>query len=66
MLLVEGSCETGRFRHLSEHVLRSSQVRKYISFESHIFLKKCSKFDADLKIGGIKLSLLRRECLSMC
>ena len=33
MLLVEGSSETGLFRHLYNHIFRRWQVQKYISYE---------------------------------
>ena len=36
---VEGSSQTGVFRHLSMHVFRGPYVRKYISCEGHLFLK---------------------------
>ena len=41
MLLVEGSSETGLFRHLSDHVFRVCNFEK----------KKCLKFDLDFKNG---------------
>ena len=39
MLLVEGSSETGLFRHLSNHVFWSPSVKKYIHYEGQFFLK---------------------------
>ena len=39
MLLVEGSSETGPFRNLSNHIFRSPEVQKYISYEGHLCLK---------------------------
>ena len=51
MLLVEGSSETGPFRHLSKHVFRSPEVQKYISDHDHFFLKK---FKIDCKFRKCK------------
>ena len=45
---VETSSQTGVFRHLSKHVFRGRQFRKYISYEGHLFWK-CSKFNAASK-----------------
>ena len=39
MLPVDGSSQTGLFRHLFTHVFRDPYFRKYISFEGHICLK---------------------------
>ena len=39
MLLVEGSSERGLFRDLFNHVFRSPELRKYISYEGHLFLE---------------------------
>ena len=39
MLLVEGCCETGPFRHLSQHLFRSPYFQKYITFEGHLFFR---------------------------
>ena len=48
MILVEGSSETGLFRHLSNHVFG---VRNFGNTKSMrvIFVSKCSKFNTDLK-----------------
>ena len=40
--------ETEPFMHLSNHVFRSHQFQKYLSYEVH-FLKKCSKLHVDSK-----------------
>ena len=40
MSLVEGSSERGLFRHLSNHIFRSPEGRKYISDEGHFFFKR--------------------------
>ena len=45
---VDGSSQTGLFRHLSNHVFRGTLFRKFISYESYLFLKG-SKFNIDLK-----------------
>ena len=37
MLVVQGSSETGLFRHLSNHVFGKSEVKKYIVYEGHLF-----------------------------
>ena len=39
MLLVEGSSEAGSFRQYSNHVFRSLEFRKYISYEGHPFFQ---------------------------
>ena len=49
MLLVEGSSETGLFRHLSNHVFPSSSVPKYISYEDQLFFWKVSKLNLDFE-----------------
>ena len=46
---VEGCSETRLFTHLSNYVFRSPQFRKYISYEGHLFVSKCFKFDVDLR-----------------
>ena len=38
-LPVNWSSETRLFKHLSNHVFRSPQFRKYISYEGHLFLE---------------------------
>ena len=50
MLLFEGPSETGLFRHLSNHGLRSPQFRKYISFEGHLFFRNLKKIFYILKM----------------
>ena len=49
MLLIEGSFETGLFRHLSNYVFGSLEFRINISYEGHLFFRKCSKFSADFQ-----------------
>ena len=39
MLHVEGSSETGLFRHLFNHVSRSPYVQKYISYDGDLFFE---------------------------
>ena len=39
MLTTEGCSETGRFRHLSNHIFRKEQIRKYLSYDTHLSLK---------------------------
>ena len=39
LLPVKGSSETGFFRHLSNHVFHTTSVRKYISYEGHLFFE---------------------------
>ena len=39
MLLVEGSSETGVFRHLSNHVFRSPYVQENIRYEGYLFFE---------------------------
>ena len=36
---VEAFPETGLFRHLSNHVSRSPEIQKYISYEGHHFFE---------------------------
>ena len=50
VLLVQGSSETGLFRHLSNHVFRSSYVQNYISYEGNFF-RKIFKLDLNLESG---------------
>ena len=38
-IIVEGSSETGLFRHLSNHVFRSPYVQKDISYGDHLFFE---------------------------
>ena len=40
MLLVEGSSETGLFRHLSNRISCSPYVQNYFNYERQIFLKR--------------------------
>ena len=40
MLLVEGSSETGLFRHLSNRISCSPYVQNYFNYERQIFFKK--------------------------
>ena len=37
MVLVEGSSETGLFRHLTKPVFQNPEVQKYIGYESDLF-----------------------------
>ena len=39
MLLVQGSSQTGLFRHLSNRAFRNPLVRKYVTYEGHLVLK---------------------------
>ena len=39
MLLVEESSQTLLFKHLSNHVFRSPQIQKYMSYEGHRFFE---------------------------
>ena len=45
MLTFKRCFETGLFRHLTNHAFRSLLFRKYITYESHLFFRRCSKFD---------------------
>ena len=80
MLLVDGSSETGLFRHLSNHVFRIPLVQKSIGYQGHLFSQNVQNWieisKMRQKIGKsfwdnciwrfcIKLSLLRREYLSL-
>ena len=40
VLPVEGSSETGPYRHFSNHIFRSPLFRKYIGYEGHPFFFK--------------------------
>ena len=40
-LFAKGSSETQLFRHLSNHVFRSSEFRKYTTYKGHLFWKMC-------------------------
>ena len=44
MLSLERSSETCIIRYLPNHVFRSPSFRKYVTYEGHLFLPKCSKF----------------------
>ena len=71
ILLVEGSSETVLFTRVSNHIFRSREVRKYINFKGHLFLKifkiefKFRKYkkkkSKNIWICCNKLPLLRRE-----
>ena len=39
MLTAEGCSEAGPFRHLSNYIFRKEQIRKYLSYETHLSLK---------------------------
>ena len=39
MLPVERGSEAGLFKRLSKHVFQSLKFRKYIAYESHLFLQ---------------------------
>ena len=62
MFLVEGSSETGLFRHLSNHIFRSPSVQKHIIYQGHLLFWKCCKFNQDfhnaIKIGKMYFSFL--------
>ena len=49
VLLVEGSSETGLLRHLSNHVLRSPYVQKYISSDGHLLFLKMLKIESKFR-----------------
>ena len=55
MLLVKDYSETGLFRHLSNHVFRSLQVQKYISYEGHLFFLKIFKIESKFRKSKKKL-----------
>ena len=70
MLLVEGSCETGLFRVLSNHGFRGLQVQKYISYEGYFFWK-CSKWNLNFENAKKKKNLPKSfffwdSCSSIC
>ena len=44
MVLVEDSSEKGLFRHLSNHLFRSRQFRKYIGYDGHFFFINVHNF----------------------
>ena len=44
MLSLERSSETCIIRYLPNHVFRSPSFRKYVTYQGHLFLPKCSKF----------------------
>ena len=48
-VLNKGSSKTGLFRHLSNDVLKSPRVQKYIRYEGHLFFKKFLKFSLSLE-----------------
>ena len=52
-MVVKGSSEKGLFRHLSKHVFRSSQARKYISYEGHLLFENVQNL--------IQISKIERE-----
>ena len=65
MLLVEGSSETGLFRHLSDYVfgVRNFEITKSMRAS---FLSKCSKFHLDFKNAaknGEKVFSIRDNCM---
>ena len=47
--LVKGSSETGLFRYLSNHVLRSLDIPKNIRCEGHLLFQNIQKFNLDFK-----------------
>ena len=55
MSLVEGSPETGLYRHLSKLVFQSPSVQKYISYEGHPFFENGSKSNKNLQNAKEKL-----------
>ena len=68
MLLSEGSLETGLFRHWRNHVFRSLQIRKYLSYESHFFFffGKSWKFQLDFENAAKKsekVFCFRHNCI---
>ena len=46
ILVLEGSTETGLFKHLSNHFFQCPSFRKYIGYEGHLYFGKCSIFNA--------------------
>ena len=60
MLLVKGSSETGLFILLSNHVFRSPQVQKYISYEGHFFCVEM--FKMKFKFQKCKKNKKKRKC----
>ena len=66
MLLVKDSSETGLFRHLSNHVVPSQSVQKYISYEGHLFFKMFklqSKFRNFKKKNGENIFRFGDNCI---
>ena len=55
MSLVEGSPETGLYRHLSKLVFQSPSVQKYISYEGHPFFENGSKLNINLQNAKEKI-----------
>ena len=49
MLLIEGSSDERLFRHLCNHVFRSPENQKYISYEGHLFFWKYSKLNLNFE-----------------
>ena len=43
LLTIKGCSETGLFTHLTNHVFRSLQFRKYIIYEGHLFFRSVQK-----------------------
>ena len=66
MFLFEGSLETGLFTHWCNHLFRSQQFRKYLTYESYLFFWKGSKFKLDFKNAkknGEKVFCFRVNCI---
>ena len=50
MLFVEGSSERGLLGHLFNPVFRSPEVKKYISYEGHLFFENVQNLISIYKI----------------
>ena len=61
MLSLERSSETCIIRYLPNHLFRSPSFRKYVTYEGHLFLPKCSKFEV-----GFRNILTKSEKFFVC
>ena len=69
MLLIESFSETGLFRHLSNHVFRSPQVQKYISYEGYLLFENVQNWISISKLRIRKLEKIFRfwdNCIWKC
>ena len=61
MLLLEGSCEVGLFRHLSHHLFRSPYYPKSVGYEGHLFLENVQNL---IQISVIERNIKKNSFVS--